>query len=721
MKAQITTFRAATPRISDKLLTVEGATIAKDCLLSAGDIRPVGAPAKLKDLPAFASYDAKTIFQWWSGAANYWMQFPDFVDVVRGPVADDVYKRIYWTGDSRFTGPRMAYTPGISTGSGPLPGASYKMGIPAPTTPVVVHPNPDKTGAIAMIYNERPIRVTTVSPHTLSWGDMVSLDIESGAPEEIAVTELTLSGTTVTVTTDETHNLSANNKITIAGADQTEYNGSFRVVSVPDDTSFTYTITPPETPPASPATGTITVRRASGSSLADYLRSGNFQVSVIDDTTFTLNDSDASNIDYDSFLSGSWSEYIDPGTVSARFYVFTYVSEIGEEGPPCPVSEQVDLGPTQGAALELPGLDGALSGNYNIQTIRIYRTATGNQSASFFFVAEVPVSDTFYQDDAVDTALGETLPSGKFDPPPDGLSGLAVAAQGFGVGFYDNVVCFSEPYQLHAWPTNYQLALENDVVAIAVVDGGVVVATNAKPYLIQGIDPRSMTQRQLDMDYACVSKRSMVAFGNMAYYAAQNGLVAIDAGGNARMVTAGIFSPQQWQALNPSTLFACQLDGFYVGFSSAGTFMLDPRNPEGGAITSSVTGVVNTCFDSRYPGVYLLKNRNNTPDPGTTPEVWQWDLFSGDPMPYEWQSRIFTLPIPVCASAAQVRIMPDADNPTTFTLFADGQQKYQREIADNEPFWCPGGYLAREFQVKVEGYGTVEQITFGESMEEVQQ
>ena len=68
------------------------------------------------------------------------------------------------------------------------------------------------------------------------------------------ISSLTRVGSVVTAVTAGNHNLATGQAVTIAGADQTDYNGS-KVITVLDETSFTYSIA---TTPATPATGTIT-------------------------------------------------------------------------------------------------------------------------------------------------------------------------------------------------------------------------------------------------------------------------------------------------------------------------------------------------------------------------------------------------------------------------------------------------------------------------------
>lgn len=75
----------------------------------------------------------------------------------------------------------------------------------------------------------------------------------SAAPTANSMTA-TSSGTTVTATVTS-HGYATGQKVTVAGANETAYNGTFRIVSTGTNT-FTYTAA--STPSATPATGTIT-------------------------------------------------------------------------------------------------------------------------------------------------------------------------------------------------------------------------------------------------------------------------------------------------------------------------------------------------------------------------------------------------------------------------------------------------------------------------------
>jgi hypothetical protein len=83
---------------------------------------------------------------------------------------------------------------------------------------------------------------------------------------------MTASGSTVTVTTKFPHNLWIGAVIKVANADQTAYNGTFTVVSVPSDLTFTYTAG--GTPSATPASGLYSVQPTTW--YGAYIRVGMF-------------------------------------------------------------------------------------------------------------------------------------------------------------------------------------------------------------------------------------------------------------------------------------------------------------------------------------------------------------------------------------------------------------------------------------------------------------
>lgn len=81
------------------------------------------------------------------------------------------------------------------------------------------------------------------------------IPIPDSAPSALSVSSITHTSGTATVTTSTAHGLEANNFVTIAGADQSGYNGAFRILSAPSTVTFTISVA---TTTVTPATGTMT-------------------------------------------------------------------------------------------------------------------------------------------------------------------------------------------------------------------------------------------------------------------------------------------------------------------------------------------------------------------------------------------------------------------------------------------------------------------------------
>jgi uncharacterized phage protein gp47/JayE len=86
-------------------------------------------------------------------------------------------------------------------------------------------------------------------------GKIYTTDVEiTLGSQVITASSLTRSGTTATFVASSDHNAASGMTLTIAGANETEYNGSFEII-VTDSDTFTYTVSGS---PSTPATGTIT-------------------------------------------------------------------------------------------------------------------------------------------------------------------------------------------------------------------------------------------------------------------------------------------------------------------------------------------------------------------------------------------------------------------------------------------------------------------------------
>lgn len=378
-----------------------------------------------------------------------------------------------------------------------------------------------------------------------------------------------------------------------------------------------------------------------------------------------------------------------PLTAVRTSYVVTFVTKFGEEGPPGEPSfpamrwDMVDGAPGGGRLiLSLPGAPG---GPHPIVSKRIYRSEL---SGVFQLVATVPLAQGTLEDTLDSDGLGVSLPSIGWDMPSDLMVGLTELPGGFLCGYYDNTLCFSEPFRPHAWPIDYQLAFSDQIKGVASVAGGLVVVTDGKPRMITGSSPAAMADMQLDSDQPCLSGRSLVDMGQYALYASPNGLVAVG-GGEARVMTSDVMSKEQWQDLDPASIHAYRHEGRYLAFYSGGCFTFTPG--EGFEFFDiSATGGY---YDLANDALYLISNR----------KIYQWG--AGDPMTMRWRSKINETMLGTVFTSAKVE---SRGYPVTFKVFVDGALAHQAVVTNRDMFRLPViGSDARDWEVEVSGVNEV--------------
>lgn len=390
----------------------------------------------------------------------------------------------------------------------------------------------------------------------------------------------------------------------------------------------------------------------------------------------------------------------------SRVYVYTYVTAYGEEGPPSDPSELIDIDPA--FPVSITNMSGAPTGNYNITKKYIYRTATAAAGATDYQLVTtvedgIPVAQASYTDKVLQAALGETIPSINWVAPPTDLQGLRMMANGIAIGWSDKrTICFSEPYQPHAYPTKYQISVDYDVVGIGVMGQSAAILTKGYPYIVSGIDPVSMMLNKLPLEQACVSKRSIVEMGVGVMYASPDGLVMIGPGG-VDVVTKNILSQAQWQAYNPSSIHAYWHENRYHGYCTVGNvvkmFIFDPTNQ---MATWTETDLIG------YAAHRVVQDDNTYV---VTPSGLQ-SLFGGTgDLTYTWRSKIAQLPAPMAMSFGQVQAQ---SYPVTINIIADGvATAYTATSAD--PFRLISGFMAREWEVEVSGTAVINSIAIAQS------
>lgn len=176
---------------------------------------------------------------------------------------------------------------------------------------------------------------------------------------------------------------------------------------------------------------------------------------------------------------------------------------------------------------------------------------TGNNTYSF--------KDEFKEED-----LGE-VPSNINWTCPDNLEGLISVGNGVFAAFKGNTVYLSYPYQGHAFPSEYAIPLDYNVVGLGSFGNTLVICTQSNTYLVVVNDPSASILRPIQEAHACVSKDSIVSMADSVIYATKYGLIRVTQDGATRM-TYPIISDRAWADYNPETIKAASYQGKYLMF-----------------------------------------------------------------------------------------------------------------------------------------------------------
>ena len=263
--------------------------------------------------------------------------------------------------------------------------------------------------------------------------------------------------------------------------------------------------------------------------------------------------------------------------LETRAYVVTYLTDWDEESAPSLPSTLLTLDQNDGVSVTAAA---APSGR-NIIGWKLYRSSTSNTGASFqlvegrsasnaMFIGDVfrcfNITNRNYVDYQLQSQLQETCPTLTWAQPPAGLLGLRGLPNGIMAGFFGKTLCFCEPFAPFAWPVEYQLTLEFNIVGIGVFGQTAVVLTEGNPYFVSGADSASMSAQKLESPQACIAKRTIASVEGGVIFASPDGLCLAGPNG-VSVISQTAFSRADWQAQVTSTAFGAFHDGVYHLFT----------------------------------------------------------------------------------------------------------------------------------------------------------
>lgn len=388
---------------------------------------------------------------------------------------------------------------------------------------------------------------------------------------------------------------------------------------------------------------------------------------------------------------------------AARAYVYTFVSPLGEEGPPCAPTVATGGEGTwtlTGFDATIPDMGRRYPGQWKI---RVYRTVAGGLVSTYHYVDEFDLGGVIYYDNQASdvVVLNSALESADWEPPPEDLDHLIVHPNGFLVGFVGTDVFMSVPFRPHAWPKEYVLSTEFPIIALGVFGQSIAVATSANPYILSGSAPLSMTFTKTNSVMPCLSRYSLVNYDFGVVYASERGLVIVD-GVKVDNLTNELILGDEWkETYRPGQILAAaRYDQQYLAFlpssdaehpSRREGFLFSPRNPLSAWSRVDQFTYVDSLIVNELDGkLYVIRGG----------VLYEWDNFKMPRVQYRWKSKVFDFPKPVNWGAARISMdirkveIPNEDIVEFYTEFNQLRVAFPLAPIGNKAFG-----LARDYDI----------------------
>jgi hypothetical protein len=771
----IADFAGMLPIRDPVLLPDNNAQLANNAWLYRGQIRGFRAANAVASV-AYA--DSQSIYRIplntanppdFSSAGSLWLEFPDpYLSTIRNPTVGDTYDRYYFFPSDEYASqgdnpnwPAASPGPVYNTLARLQSGSpNYKLGIAPPTVPVTVTP---PTTSVIMTTNAPTGVGGTVlnfASSPVSAGVLAGMNVLDLTDHRLSAST-TLASAVGTTTLNFSSTGTAPNNIAVGMTVKCTSNPAvvFTGTTVAAVTSTTVTI-------SINLVGAVVAGDTFQFDNANQITNGT-TVASIGATTVAL----SSAVTAAGVQSGDTIQFIS-ALPETRAYVYTYITDFSEESQPSPATVASGDGtgtwivvipqPPAGYNTNIP----MTPGHY-----RLYRTVVDSGgNATYYQVTEVPINPTgtvTIHDSALDAAITANLQLSTigFAPPPAGLQGVVMMANGIAAGFTNSrEVWFSAAYLPHAWPPQYALTVDYPIVGLTANGSSLNIITEGSPFIATGVTPDTMTIGKITANEPCISRGSIVASGEGAYYASPNGVQLLNSGGTQN-VTASVFEkeflysllPPQWASARYGSSYATFIKGQSIPSQN---YLLQPTDIPSPYDTLGYTGFVMDSGDTNTPFTYLRTSavgaihvlnilsdelsgqifilqsdkqimQWNPPIgvPGTTTlRSWQWKTkrfrFTA-PQQFKAFLVLFEIPPEVTVTLGvrntdQAQVFDPTAQYLIIRVYADGNEIVVREIQKSgEVLLIPGDFKAELWEFQLEGQVGVRFFKVASSVKEL--
>jgi len=472
-------------------------------------------------------------------------------------------------------------------------------------------------------------------------------------------------------------------------------------------------------------------------------------------------------------LSGS-----NTGTSETRAYVIAYSRKWGDgkidDGPwsnPAETSGGIaylDVYP--GDSVIVSDIPDTTSG-YGITEINVYRTVTGSSTSQYQLVISFNIaaakagsvahvtwnsgtSKFTFTDDVDVVDLGEVGNNQMWTGPPAAMNKIITLNNGILAGVADNFIYFCEPYQCHAWPDKYRVAMDRTVVGLGAFGNTIVVCTTAEPYLITLSDPAVAVAYPVKENAPCVSGNGIVSYRDSVVYPSYSGMYRIDSAGIVNM-TQAIMDADDVANLNISTMKSAGLDTTYYGVyldtnGQRKIFVMDMAHPEYGInicdadctaiVSDPVQSVVYVVRKYSFNNQAIAKyNKSNV----SLRLTWKSKRFSSQddtinfscarvrfknsgasPEVYSYtDAELLEAVDERCYNEYPINGVPGLgtalNTDVVFKYFVDGVLTFQKTLYTSAPFRLPAGITGHYFEIEISSCCDVYEMDVATSMKEL--
>lgn len=753
-------FTGEIPKLPSQLLPDHAATEAVNCNFSHGELRSLHAPGSLQGTPqavrSLFSDDGLRFFTW---DKPTWARL--------GPTIDDSFGRVYFANDDGLQVTQTHLMKPVTSSPG-TPGQSWRAGLPRPGKPGVAAIDKASGSLDIMLYKEAggavvgPVAITHTEVIQPGREYLVSYQPESSATQEPAAKPETVDSVFIDGIRKYGGTSTGEGDYQLVGVGPYMAMGMECRVSASMIGYFQNGITVKALDESAARARWGNIKEAHSGWPATYIIkngheytaetfyallkegkitavTGTEKTTVLDGGTWLSTESKLTakvqGGDWFVFSSGSvqegnnasiWVTLEQEGEGKARVkisygdktsvaYTVTFVNQWNEESQASePVVVELDGSKTAKISLNYQGF----SDGVPIAGLHVYRTYGTSDAYLLINEAPIPASGGItytFVDDETAPQTSTVLKTAEWEAPYESLKNIAYVGNGFLAGSVGKDLYFSEPYHPHAWP--YAMTFPHAIVGMEAVEGGLLVTTLGKPYMVYGTHPEQMTQQMVDTDQAGVSNRSLTRVEGNAVFASNDGLVTVSGGQASLGSSQQLFTRKDWRERYRAVFHNLILgahDGAIVGLVDA-TYpgAVQPTDgfvirldEEGGSYTRLRLPVTPLGFSivPEEDALYLGFSNGFA------------EFGAGDELEFIWRSKDFTFPQPITFGA----VVMDCSPGITASFYCNQVLVHTHKVADGESsFRLPAIAPQKTWAVKFVGRGYIKKFEMASSFAEL--